>query len=149
MTSEFLLPNSLYRAACFENFEGIFGFVCSVNHLRGGGVMQVSHNASHPLAIPTRRQRESFEQNTSIKLKYFTLLPEATSMSRARGAISGAFCGQQGCGKRGIFFLCITLTETSLRAKQIVGTFSDLADSLSLGKTTTLNETNIENNSQP
>ena len=77
-----LLPNSLYRAACFENFEGIFGFFCSVNHLRGVGVMQISHNASHSLAIPTRRERESFEQNTSIKLKYFTLLPEATSMSR-------------------------------------------------------------------
>ena len=77
-----LLPNSLYRAACFENFEGIFGVFCSVNHLRGGGVMQISHNASHPPAIPTRRERESFEQNTSIKLKYFTLLPEATSMSR-------------------------------------------------------------------
>ena len=44
--------------------------------------MQISHNASHPLAIPTRRERESFEQNTSIKLKYFTLLSEATSMSR-------------------------------------------------------------------
>ena len=77
-----LLPNSLYRAARFENFEGNFGFFCSVNHLRGGGVMQISHNASQPLAIPTRRERESFEQNTSIKLKYFTLLPEATSMSR-------------------------------------------------------------------
>ena len=77
-----LLPNSLYRAVRFENFEGIFGFFCSVNHLRGGGVMQISHNASHPLAIPTRRERESFEQNTSIKLKYFTVLPEGTSMSR-------------------------------------------------------------------
>ena len=77
-----LLPNSLYRAACFENFEGIFGVFCSVNHPRGGGVLQISHNPSHPPAIPTRRERESFEQNTSIKLKYFTLLPEATSMSR-------------------------------------------------------------------
>ena len=48
-----------------------------------------------------------------------------------------------------IFFLCITLTENSLRAKQIVGTFSDLVDSLLLGKTETLNETNIGNYSQP
>ena len=37
-----LLPNSLYRAACFENFEGVFGFFCSVNHLSGGGVMQIT-----------------------------------------------------------------------------------------------------------
>ena len=44
---------------------------------------------------------------------------------------------------------CITLTENSLRAKQTVGTFSDLADSLLLGKTETVNETNIENYSQP
>ena len=35
------------------------------------------------------------------------------------------------------------MTENSLRAKQIVGTFSDLADSLLLGKTETLNETII------
>ena len=58
-------------------------------------------------------------------------------------------CGQRGCGKRGIFFLCITLTDNSLRVKQIVGTFSDLVDSLLLGKTETLNETNIKNYSQP
>ena len=37
-----LLPNSLYRAACFENFEGVFGFFCSVNYLSGGGVMQIT-----------------------------------------------------------------------------------------------------------
>ena len=35
-----------------------------------------------PLAIPTRRERESFEQNKSIKLKNFALLPDVTSMSR-------------------------------------------------------------------
>ena len=40
------------------------------------------HNATHPLAIHTRPERESFEQNTSIKLKNFALLCEATSMSR-------------------------------------------------------------------
>ena len=45
--------------------------------------------------------------------------------------------------------LCVTLTENSLRAKEIVRTFPDLADSLLLGKTETLHETNIKNYRQP
>ena len=43
-----------------------FGFFCSVNHLSGGGVMQITTQRARkllrPLAIPTRRERETFEQ---------------------------------------------------------------------------------------
>ena len=107
--------------------------------------MQITTQLTHPLAIPTRRERESFEQNTSIKLKYFTLVPEATNVSSEELSVDSEDVENAG----GIFFLCITLTDNSLRVKQIVGTFSDLADSLLLGKTETLNETNIKNYSQP
>ena len=44
--------------------------------------MQITTQLTHPLAIPMRREREFSEQNTSIKLKYFTLVPEATNVSR-------------------------------------------------------------------
>ena len=108
--------------------------------------MQITTQLTHPLAIPTRRERESFEQNTSIKLKEdFTLVPEATNVSSEELSVDSEDVENAG----GIFFLCITLTDNSLRVKQIVGTFSDLADSLLLGKTETLNETNIKNYSQP
>ena len=107
--------------------------------------MQITTQLTHPLAIPTRRARESFEQNTSTKLKYFTLVAEATNVSSEELSVDSEDVENAG----GIFFVCITLTDNSLRVKQLVGTFSDLADSLLLGKTEALNETNIENYSQP
>ena len=39
-----------------------------------GGRDYANHNATRPLAIPTRRERESFKQNRSVKLKNFALL---------------------------------------------------------------------------
>ena len=77
--------NSLYRAVNFANFKGILGF--SVPQSSEWGRGYANHIALahlHLLANPLRRERESFKQNVnkSIKLKTFTLLPEATSMSR-------------------------------------------------------------------
>ena len=107
--------------------------------------MQITTQLTHPLAIPTRRERESFERNTSTKLKYFTLVAEATNVSSEELSVDSEDVENAG----GIFFVCITLTDNNLRVKQLVGTFSDLADSLLLGKNEALNETNIENYSQP
>ena len=107
--------------------------------------MQITTQLTHPLAIPTRRERQSLEQNTSTKLKYFTLVAEATNVSSEELSVDSEDVENAG----GIFFVCITLTDNSLRVKQLVGTFSDLADSLLLGKTEALNETDIENYSQP
>ena len=106
--------------------------------------MQITTQLTHPLAIPTRREGESFEQNTSTKLKYFTLVAEATNVSSEELSVDS-----EDVENAGGIFVCITLTDNSLRVKQLVGTFSDLADSLLLGKTEALNETNIENYSQP
>ena len=76
-----LLPNSLYRAACFENFEGILGFSVPSIIWVGARLCKSQRNSLTRLRFLPRRERESFEQNTSIKLKYFTLVPEATNVS--------------------------------------------------------------------
>ena len=82
--------------------------------------MQITTQLTHPLAIPTRGERESFGQNTSIKLKYFTLVPEATNVSSEELSVDSEDVENAG----GIFFLCITLIDNSLRVKQIVGGLS-------------------------
>ena len=80
--------------------------------------MQITTQLTHPLAIPTRRERESFEQNTSTKLKYFTLVSEATvNVSSEELSVDSEDVENAG----GIFFVCITLTDNSLRVKQIAG----------------------------
>ena len=53
-------------------------------------ITQRARKLLRPLAIPKRRERESFEQTQYIKLKNFFFLPEATG-----------FCGQRECGNRG------------------------------------------------
>ena len=82
--------------------------------------MQITMQLTHPLAIPTRRERESFEQNTPTKLKYFTLVVEATNVSSEELSVDSEDVENAG----GIFFVCITLTDNSLRVKQLVGTFT-------------------------
>ena len=81
--------------------------------------MQSTTQLTHPLAIPTRREREFSEQNTSIKLKYFTLVPEATNVSREELSVDSEDVENAG----GIFFLYITRHFANVQFANVLGRF--------------------------